>query len=450
MMSGEPLPTNILLRRKTMKTRKADALAMAGAPTQGAIESESPTMPRPARGLRILWVKIGGLWPLDTGGRLRSFHIVSELSRHHRVTVITTHAPGEDPDLLREHLPFCEVISIAHAPIKWRSAGFPLVLLRSWFSSLPVDLWKAVVPGLKRKVASLLENGSVDLCVADFMFAVHNVPRRRQVPVVFFPHNVEHIIWQRLSEVQPGWWRRALLALEWRKMRRCEARACDSAAMTIAVSTSDRNRLSAIAPGARVCAIPTGVDVDYFSPSPGPEQPWELVFTGSMDWHPNEDAILHFMDSILPAIRAEIPQVTVSVVGRNPSAGLKRAAERHNVGVAGTVPDVRPWIARAAVYIVPLRIGGGTRLKIFEALAMGKAVVSTTVGAEGLPVIDGKHIVRADESADFAARVVELLRNPARRRKLGAAGRKLVKERYGWPQVAAEFARRCQDVMRRD
>lgn len=397
--------------------------------------------------MRILWVKIGGLWPLNTGGRLRSFHILSDLSRRHQVTLLTTYPPGEDPETLPAQLPHCErVVSFPYAAPKWHGPRFPLVLLRSWLSSLPVDLYKCRVPALRKEVSRVLAAGAVDLCVADFLFAVPNVPLDGPVPVVFFAHNVEHMIWKRLSQNDAQVWRRPFLELEWRKMRRYEAKTCGRANLTIAVSPEDRDLLAAGA-AAKCRVIPTGVDISYFVPNGTPEKPVHLVFTGSMDWHPNEDAILYFMDAILPSIRREVPEASLTVVGRNPSLRLKKAAAKAGVRVTGTVDDIRPYVAQAAVYVVPLRIGGGTRLKIFEALAMGKAVVSTTVGAEGLPLVDGTHLLRADDPAAFARGVVSLLRDPARRRALGGAGRRLVEERYSWPQVAREFEAGCREAV---
>jgi glycosyltransferase involved in cell wall biosynthesis len=165
-----------------------------------------------------------------------------------------------------------------------------------------------------------------------------------------------------------------------------------------------------------------------------------------MDWYPNEDAILHFADDILPQIRAEIPEASFTVVGRKPSARLREATSGAGIAVTGAVDDIRPYVSQAAVYVVPLRVGGGTRLKICEALAMGKAVVSTTVGAEGLPLVPGEHFVRADAPADFARAVIALLRDPDRSRALGAAGRRLMAEQYSWPQVAGHFDARCREV----
>lgn len=400
--------------------------------------------------MRILWVTVDGLWPLDSGARLRSFHIIAELARRHRLTLLTTRGPADDPAGLAARLRECEpVVSIPYLIPKQGSARFARALLRSWLSPLPVDMWKCRVPALARDVARRLAGGDVDVCVVDFLRATPNVPLDGPVPVVLFTHNVEHMIWERMSRVEPRRWRRAMLEWEYRKMRRYEAQACARATLTIAVSDLDRKVLATESPGADVRAIPTGVDTSYFTPNGTREQATALVFTGSMDWYPNEDAIVYFIDAILPRIRREVPDVSLTVAGRHPTARLRARAGAAGVRVTGTVADVRPFVGEAAVFVVPLRIGGGTRLKIFEALAMGKAVVSSTVGAEGLPLVPGEHFVQADDAGDFARHVVGLLRDPERRRALGAAGRRLVEARYSWAQVAREFEARCEEVAER-
>jgi len=398
--------------------------------------------------MRILWVKVGGLWPLNTGGRLRSFHTISELSRRHQVTLLTTHGPDDDPAGLRAHLSGCaRVMSVPYAIPKVGSVAFVATLLRSWLSPLPLDLWKCRVPALREEVARVLGAGQMDLCVADFLAASPNVPLTGRTPVILFEHNVEYMIWKRLCQVEHRAVRRALLEIEWRKMRRAEARACRRATLTVAVSEADRDMLAADAPRARVCSIPTGVDTSFFVSNGARAAALSLVFTGSMDWYPNEDAALHFAETMLPQIRQEIPGVTLTIVGRKPSPRLRAAMAEAKASVTGTVDDVRPYVAQASVCVVPLRVGGGTRLKIFEALAMGKALVSTTVGAEGLPLVPGEHYLRADEPDEFARAVVSLLHDPARREALGAAGRRLVEERYSWTQVAREFETRCEEAM---
>ena len=398
--------------------------------------------------MRLLWVKMGGLWPSTTGGRVRSLQTISELARRHQVTVVTTHGPADDPEGLARELSHChEVTSFPYVVPKLGSAAFPAAVVRSWLSPYPVDLWKWREPQVQGYVRSLLDSGSIDACVSDFLFAAANVPTGTDVPVILFEHNVEYVIWQRLCALETRPWYRALFEIEWRKLRAREADACRRADLTIAVSEDDRRRLEALEPGIRAVSIPTGVDTDYFRPGGRPERVNRLAFSGSMDWHPNEDAVIHFADEILPRIRAEIPDATLTVVGRNPSQRLRDVAARARIDVTGTVEDVRPSISEASVYVVPLRAGGGTRLKIFEALAMAKPVVSTTVGAEGLALEPGHHFVAADGSVAFAGAVVDLLRDRGRRHALGQAGRALVESRYSWPTVAREFEQRCEEAI---
>jgi glycosyltransferase involved in cell wall biosynthesis len=401
------------------------------------------------RPLRILWVKVGGLWPPTTGGRLRSLHMLDELSRRHRVRLVTTHPPGDAPAGLVSRLPACDRIdSIPYALPKQGTMRFAGDVAGSWASPYPADLWRWRVPAVRARIREHLAEG-VDLCVADFLVAMPNLPAVGGVPVVLFEHNVEHMIWKRLYQVEERRWRRALLAVEWRKMRRYEAEACARAGLTVAVSEADRALLAARAPGADIRAIPTGVDTSYFHPNGAAEAPGTLVFTGSMDWYPNEDAILYFLDAILPDVRREVPGVSLAVVGRDPTDRLRAAGATAGIRVTGTVSDVRPYVAEAAVYVVPLRVGGGTRLKIFEALAMGKAVVSTRVGAEGLPIVSDRHFLQADSPAAFAKAVISLLKDADRRRALGLAGRRLVEERYSWSQITREFEGHCQELVSR-
>jgi polysaccharide biosynthesis protein PslH len=399
--------------------------------------------------MRILWVKVGGLWPLNTGGRLRSFHILRELARRHPVTVLTTHGHGDDPVGLAAQLPEARVVSVPHLSAKQGSVRFALALARSWLSPRPVDLVKWRVPELRRTAQGMLAQGTADVCVADFLSSVPNVPFGGAIPVVLFEHNVEHTIWKRLHDTERRRWRRLLLALEWRKVRRSESRACAEANLTLAVSEVDRRSLEATAGDARIETIPTGVDTQFFRPRPAAELPGRLVFSGSMDWYPNEDGILTFLEGAWPRIRDRAPDATLTVVGRNPRPCLRRAADAAGgVTLTGTVDDIRPFVARAALYVAPLRVGGGTRLKLFEALAMGKAVVATRLAAEGLPLVPGQHYIAADRPTDFAAAVVGLLAAPRRRAALGAAGRRLVEERFSWASVTDVVERHLAQAAR--
>jgi sugar transferase (PEP-CTERM/EpsH1 system associated) len=396
--------------------------------------------------MRVLWVKMGGLWPLNTGGRQRSFHMLSELARRHQVVLVTTHGPEDDPAGLEEALTHGErVVSLPYAVSKPGSVKFIFALLLSVLSRYPVGLVRWRVAKVRRCVEQLLNDDRFDVVVVDFLVAVANVRPVSGVPLVFFAHNVEHVIWQRLRDIERRWWRRLLLTVEFMKMRSVEARACAETRLTVAVSKADRDRLAAESPAAHVVSVPTGVDTEYFKPQ-DIELPARLVFSGSMDWFPNEDAILYFVDEILPSVKTRIPEVSLAIVGRKPSARIRALDDRPDVHVTGTVDDVRPYIATASLCVVPLRVGGGTRLKIFEALSMGKATLSTTIGAEGLDVIPGTHLELADGPAAFADAIVALLRDPERRRSLGREGRRLVEERFSWPSVTRAFEELLEGV----
>lgn len=218
----------------------------------------------------------------------------------------------------------------------------------------------------------------------------------------------------------------------------------------LTVSETDRDAFAQVIDQQKLTVVPTGVDVSYFQPIPVEDRPNSLVFTGSMDWLPNEDAILYFAEAILPLIKRQCPDISLEVVGRNPSRKLQALAEAEkSIRLTGWVDDIRPFLSRGAVCIVPLRIGGGTRLKIFEAMAMGKAVVSTSVGAEGLPVQSGENILLADTPEAFSDAVVSLLNNSVQRKRLGASARNLVQEKYSWRKVAENFVRTLQQVVER-
>jgi glycosyltransferase involved in cell wall biosynthesis len=260
---------------------------------------------------------------------------------------------------------------------------------------------------------------------------------------VLFTHNVESEIWRRHVETAGTRVKRILLEQQWQRMLRFEKQAVRRFDLVLAVSETDRDTLQRLYGPLRgpVAVVPTGVDTAYFAPVPSAERPAHLVFTGSMDWLPNEDGVLFFAREILPRIRQRIPDVTVSIVGRDPTPAVVRLAAGRGIEVTGRVEDVRPYMAAGAVYVVPLRVGGGTRLKIFEAMSMGRPVVSTTVGAEGLPVRHGEHVLIADEPQAFADRVVQLLGDAAARHQLGQRARDLVVARYDWSAAALDLER---------
>jgi sugar transferase (PEP-CTERM/EpsH1 system associated) len=390
--------------------------------------------------MRILWLKADLLLPLDKGGKLRTWHLMRHLKRRHDITYVSFADPGEPSehvDGMREVAD--RVVTVPRADSPKGSIGFYAGAAARVLDPLPYAVGKYRSRAYRRKVKELLAAETFDLIVCDFLPPAVNLSWPLPCPVVLFTHNVEADIWRRHAETQTSAPARFLYNVQHRRMLRFEERALRRVDGVLAVSDADRNTLGWLYQDATrrpIRVIPTGVDTDFFTPGAPRPGSRALVFTGSMDWLPNEDAMLFFCREVLPLIRAEEPDVTLDIVGRAPTPAVRRLAASQGITVTGRVDDVRPHVRDAAVYIVPLRIGGGTRLKIFEAMAMGKAIVSTTVGAEGLPVAHGTHLLLADEPNRFAQAVVRLLRDEQRRGELEAAARALVVERYDWATAA--------------
>lgn len=397
--------------------------------------------------MKILWVKAGGLVPPDIGGKIRSYHIVKQLAARHDVTLFTFYAAFPDD-------PHAELDKVFH-----RSICLPLQipargtlgdyanLARGVASGLPYSVVKYCQADVRRKLKEVARQETWDAMVCDFVLPAAILPWDVPGPKVVFTHNVEAMIWKRHYEVatNPLW--KAVSWREYRSMERFERRNLARADRVLTVSGADRDFFSEYLPVDKIDVISTGVDVDYFRANfDVPDVP-ELVFTGSMDWMPNEDGIFFFVEEILPRIRRQIPETVFTIVGRKPSARVQAlATQDRGIRVTGRVEDIRPYVERAAVYVVPLRVGSGTRLKIFEAMAMGKAIVTTTLGAEGLPVSGGADVLFADAPEQFADATVRLLRDRSERLRLGRAARKLVEERYSWAAVATEFENVLEQV----
>jgi sugar transferase (PEP-CTERM/EpsH1 system associated) len=398
--------------------------------------------------VRILWLKTELLHPVDKGGKIRTYHMLRELRREHHLTYLTLDDGTASPDARERAAEYChELAVVPHRTRAKFSAGFYAELALNLASPLPYFMKKYESAEMRREIEARLRASSFDVLVCDFLNPSINMPSERgAVATVLFQHNVEAMIWKRHYEVQQNPLKRAYLYGQWLKTRRFERAACRRFDEVVAVSREDAETMKREYGLEAVSDVPTGVDVEYFR-ARGTERrdPHNLVFTGSMDWLPNEDAIRYFTSEIMPRIRRELPGATLTVVGRNPYPGLVELAERDPaVTVTGRVEDVRPYMERAAAYVVPIRIGGGTRLKIYEAMAMEKPVVSTTVGAEGLPVRDGEELLLADTPEAFAAAVLRVLREEDFARGLGARAAATVRERFSWERVTESFAAACE------
>jgi sugar transferase (PEP-CTERM/EpsH1 system associated) len=399
--------------------------------------------------MRILWVKTELLHPVDKGGKIRTYHMLKELKRDHHITYLTLDNGCADSNACELAKEYCnELVIVAHKEREKFSVGFYAELAMNLVSRLPYAIKKYESPAMWREISDRTRGAVFDVLVCDFLAPAVNVPRDVSCPTVLFQHNVEAMIWRRHYQVQMNPVKRIYLYSQWRKMLAFERGACRRFDCVVAVSREDREVMQQYGAN-NVHDIPTGVDTDFFRPNKCKSlQRNNLVFTGSMDWLPNEDAISYFIDEIFPLIRQSIPDITLTVVGRSPYPSLlARSKKEPSIVVTGRVEDVRPYIDAAAAYVVPLRIGGGTRLKIYEAMAMGKPVISTSVGAEGLPVHNGKDLLLADSPQEFAAAVIRTLLDERFAAELGNQAGRLVRDNFGWNNVAKSFVAICEPLL---
>lgn len=376
--------------------------------------------------------------------------MLKELKRDHQITYLTLDDGRAGAEERKQAEDYChELVCIPQLQREKFTPGFYGELLLNLVSGLPYAIKKYESAAMRQEINVRARSGAFDVLVCDFLAPAANVPSALPCPAVLFQHNVEAMIWKRHYEVQGNPFKKAYLLGQWRKMRSFEQEMCRRFDCVIAVSAEDREQMRLEYSAEAVFDVPTGVDTDFFRPG-GREKldPKNLVFTGSMDWLPNEDAIRYFTEQIMPRVKQTVPDLTLTVVGRNPYPALLELSTRDSsVIVTGRVEDVRPYMERAAAYVVPLRIGGGTRLKIFEAMAMEKAIVSTSIGAEGLPVKDGADLVLADTPESFADSVVRLLGDPAAARAMGRRASQTVRDQFGWRQAANNFAAICECVL---
>ena len=399
----------------------------------------------------MLWLKSELLHPVDKGGKIRTYEMLKYLKDHFDISYLAFTTEDDQKDAVELATEYChELIEIPWREEKKFSVRFYRDLALNLFSRLPYAVQKYRSGAMERAIGLELNRHRYDIVVCDFLVPAINLPSITNTPTILFQHNVESMIWQRHYERAATVIQRAYMRGQWLKMRRYEQQVCRRFDSVIAVSANDREVMRTGFKLDNVYEVPTGIDTGYFCPTEAVTDPANLVFTGSMDWLPNEDGILYFAESILPLISRSVPEVSLTVVGRNPTRRIKALGDSNpQIKVTGRVDDVRPYMSRAGAYIVPLRIGGGTRLKVYEAMSMAMPLISTSIGAEGLPLEDGKVALLADNPDSFAKAVIRVLTDRKFADQMGRDARRFVTENFGWRRAAERFAEICRQAAER-
>jgi sugar transferase (PEP-CTERM/EpsH1 system associated) len=384
-------------------------------------------------------------YPPHQGTSLRNFNLIVQLAKRHRVCLLTFREPNQSLDDAQPLLDLCEWVDTVPVPRRSNAARLRQMLTTRW-PDMAWRLWSSV---FRNRLAERLAEAPFDVVhiegieLAPYLTTIEEM--RPRPLVLYDDHNAEWVLQKRacLTDLRtPSRWVAAAYSfVQWMRLKRYEANVCRRADRVVCVSESDRDAILAVAPEVVVTVVPNGVDLDEHIGYEGPTEPFDLVFTGKMDYRPNVDAALWMGHEVWPLIRRHRPEARLAIVGQRPHPRLEPLRQAAGIVITGWVPDVRPYIAGAKVYVAPLRVGGGTRLKLLQAMAMGAAIVATSLGAEGFPVRHGRELLLADTAEEVAQAVLGLLENAKQRAQLGKAARRFVEATYGWDALVPKFER---------
>lgn len=397
--------------------------------------------------MKILFLSQIVPYPPHGGVLQRGYNLLREIGKHNEVHLLAFIHPETlgTPEMIEESKRELErhCASVQYFPL-WpkRSVAHKFAAFGAGFVyPKPFSVLAHSSADYRNAARGILDTQDIDLLHVD---TIGLAPYRRLapgMPCVLTHHNIESRLMERRAEVETGALQKYYVGLQARRLRDYEAEQSPLFDMNVMMSPNDQADLLRIAPGVPTAIIPNGVDTEYFTPATEGHE-LAAIYTGGMNMYANKDAVLYFLRDIWPTILREHPGARFYAIGQDPPRELLEYARREpSVIVTGFVDDVRPYVRKAAVYVVPLRVGGGTRLKVLDALAQGKAIVSTSVGCEGIAVTHGKDIFIEDEPARFAARVNTLFADAEARRSLGTAARELAVSSYGWSAIGADLQR---------
>jgi sugar transferase (PEP-CTERM/EpsH1 system associated) len=396
--------------------------------------------------VRILTLISKFPWPLTDGAVIRDFNLLREAAKRHEVSLLCfLFTPGdrEQFDALR---PFCKkIVGLDLVRPKWRALANAA---QSLVSSEPYILREYWRPEMARALEKFVDEERIDVVHSHFLHMSQYVGHKRGAAFVHDAHNLEHVLWQRMGRTTTNPLKKAFIQTQYGKLVRRQQDVARASEKCVVLSDEDRAEYRRICPEADVTTVPNGADIEYWMPRDGASEPASILYFGNLGWPPQTDAAIYFHDKILPLIRRHVPDAKFYVVGQNPPESLKILASK-SVIVTGFVPDMREYVARATVVVMPLRAGAGTKHRVFQALCMKKPVVCTAVAAEGIALTHGETALLADDPETFANATVSLLQDAALRQRLGERGRQLVLDRYDWRAIYERLEEAFQEAVRK-
>ena len=402
--------------------------------------------------MKVLWVNSNFMHPTTKGGQIRTLEMLRYLHQWHEIHYVALANPDLPEGPARAHEYSTKSYPFPHKAPDKRSPAFLKQLIAGTFSPIPLSMSRFDPPGMKEFLAGLIRQEGFDAVVADHLAPMCYMPDRANT--ILFQHNVEFMIWRRHAQHAGNLLKQKFFQLQAERMFEFERTACREAAHVVACGEVDNQLMREQFGITTVSDVPTGVNLEFFArPTPGSAPPLttqpDFAFIGSMDWRSNQQGVLWFVQDVLPLIRRQRPAATFAVVGRTPPPEITALAKDPGIAVTGTVADVRPWFWEAGVSVVPLLVGGGTRLKIYEAMAARSPVVSTTIGAEGLVYEHPANIRIADTPQAFADQCLDLVGHRDTRESVADAAWNLVNAHFSWEVAARRFDEVLQNEVRR-
>ncbi len=402
--------------------------------------------------MNILFLSTRSPYPLISGHSLRTYHILKGAAQKHNV-ILVTFIQEPEHELKKENLEhlrsFCREVYPFRIPVDMSRFKLGISLFLNLFSPLPFVAKKYDAPMMRQKIREIIKKEHIDLVHVDLLPLTVYINEFRKLPKILVNHNVESIRLYRWFQTEPNILKKVYLGIQWLKLRSFERSAMRKFDSCVVVSETDKQLLKEMGVSNRLFVVSNGTNTEFFKSTGKKTVENSVLWLGHMDVHTNKDAVLYFWREIYPLLRKWHPQVKMTFLGTAPPKEISDVAKRNEqVTVTGFVDDIRPYLDEAAVMVVPIRIGSGTRLKILDAMAMGKAIVSTSVGCEGINVSDGRNILIADTPEDFTNKTIELLKNEDLRSNLGKNALKLAKS-YDWNLIWKKQELLYQDAMER-
>lgn len=395
--------------------------------------------------MKILMLSPTLPYPLTDGGRIRVYNLLKQIALNNDVSLLALETQDTDKDNINKIQELGVNVHLVENDKSPPKVSITTIL-SSFINKQPITVTRYNISTYKQRFKELLDTHIYDVIHYEMLHTAQ-FHVETDLPSVLSLQNVDSAIWGRLQQETMNPFYKFAYWTQFRAFKRYERTLSPKFDVVTCTSDIDAAVYSQYCSENRVEIIPNGVDVAHFSPETTSQVFAHLIYIGSMDWYPNEDAVTFFADDILPLIQKSVPDVKFTIVGGNPSERVQQLANEEGIEVTGRVPEIKPYFDEATIFVVPLRIGSGTRLKILEALAMGKAVVSTTVGAEGLSLQNRDEIIIADKPAAFAEEVVRLLTIPSLRREIGENGRKRVEQDYDWKNIGEKLVGIYQSVV---